>query len=232
MAYPKYLIYKTCLLSIGYAKKPPLKVLQNGFRPLRFPVNKYFPASLTHAQTLPLAVRRNNFRWNWSRRKLINLHLTYTNWIFLMRISIFFPAIIHKKCFKKHFNVVCLFFNKIVELNGWAVSTLSPRKKVIKTNLLRAAWLPKVYSPRLLFDKEVEEELHFGYICSANTSCTLLSHNCFRFRYKSNRNLIRFLPRPNNKLHNFKAEISGRKHRVEKGRGKYMKEFYSRLYFK
>ena len=89
-------------------------------------------------------------------------------------------------------------------------------KKVIKTNLLRAAWLPKVYSPRLLFDKEVEEELHFGYICLANTSCTLLSHNCFRFRYKSNRNLIRFLPRPKNKLHNCKAEISGRKHRVEK----------------
>ena len=107
-----------------------------------------------------------------------------------------------------------------------------PWKKVIKTNLLRAAWLPKVYSPRLLLDKEVEEELHFGYICLANTSCTLLSHNCFRFRYKSNRNLIRFLPRPNNKLHNFKAEISGRKHRVEKGRGKYMKELYSRLYFK
>ena len=73
--------------------------------------------------------RRNNFRWNWSRRKLINLHLTYTNWIFLMRISIFFPAIIHKKYFKKHFNLVCLFFNKIGELNGWAVSTLSPRKK-------------------------------------------------------------------------------------------------------
>ena len=32
-----------------------------------------------------------------------------------------------------------------------------PGKKVIKTNLLRAAWLPKVYSPRLLLDKEVEE---------------------------------------------------------------------------
>ena len=31
-------------------------VLQNSFRPLRFPVNKRFPASLTHAQTLPLAV--------------------------------------------------------------------------------------------------------------------------------------------------------------------------------
>ena len=46
-----------------------------------------------------------------------------------MRISIFFPAIIHKKYFKKHLNVVCLFFNKIGELNGWAVSTLSPRKK-------------------------------------------------------------------------------------------------------
>ena len=86
--------------------------------------------------------------------------------------------------------------------------------------------------PRLLLDKEVEEELHFGYICLANTSCTLSSQNCFRFRYKSNRNLIRFLPRPKNKLHNFKAEISGRKHRVEKDRGKYMKEFYSRLYFK
>ena len=87
--------------------------------------------------------------------------------------------------------------------------------------------------PRLLLDKEVEEELHFGYICLANTSCTLLSHNCFRFRYKINRNLIRFLlPRLKNKLHNFKAEISGRKHRVEKDRGKYMKEVYSRLYFK
>ena len=106
-------------------------------------------------------------------------------------------------------------------------------KKVIKTNLLRAAWLPKVYSPRLLLDKEVEEELHFGYICLANTSCTLLSHNCFRFRYESNSNLIRFLPPcPKNKSYNFKAEISGRKHRVEKDRGKYMKEFYSRLYFK
>ena len=33
-----------------------LKVLQNSFRPLRFPVNKSFPANLTHAQTLPLAV--------------------------------------------------------------------------------------------------------------------------------------------------------------------------------
>lgn len=71
---------------------------------------------------------RNNFRRK-SRRKLINLHLTETNWIFLMRFSIFFPAIIHKKYFKKHFNVVCLFFNKIGELNGWAISTLSPRKK-------------------------------------------------------------------------------------------------------
>ena len=88
---------------------------------------------------------RNNFRWNWSRRKLINLHLTWTSWIF--HISIFFPAIIHKKYFKKHFNVVSLFFNKIGELNGWAISTLSPRKKkVIKTNLLRATWLPRVYS--------------------------------------------------------------------------------------
>ena len=75
-----------------------------------------------------------------------------------MRISIFFPAIIHKKYIKKHFNVVCLFFNKIRELNGWAISTLSPKKKkAVKTNLLRAAWLPKVYSPRLLLDKEVEE---------------------------------------------------------------------------
>ena len=109
---------------------------------------------------------------------------------------------------------------------------LLEKKKGIKTNLLRAAWLSKVNSPRFLLDKEVEDELHFGYICLANTSCTLLSHNCFRFRYKSNRNLIRFLPRPKNKLHNFKTEISGRKHRVEKDRGKYMKEFYSRLYFK
>ena len=48
--------YKTCLLLIGYAKNSPLKVLQNSFRLLRFPVNKCFPASLTHAQTLPLAV--------------------------------------------------------------------------------------------------------------------------------------------------------------------------------
>ena len=31
-------------------------MLQSSFRPLRFPVNKCFPASLTHAQTLPLAV--------------------------------------------------------------------------------------------------------------------------------------------------------------------------------
>ena len=31
------------------------------------------------------------------------------------------------------------------------------KKKAVKTNLLRAAWLPKVYSPRLLLDKEVEE---------------------------------------------------------------------------
>ena len=150
-----------------------------------------------------------------------------------MRISIFFPAIIHKKYFKKHFNVVSLFFNKIGELNGWAIYLLFLlEKKVIKTNLLRATWLPRVYCPRLLLDKEVEEELHFGYICLANTSCTLSSQNCFRFRYKSNRNLIRFLPRPENKLHNFETEISGRKHRVEKDRGKYMKEFYSRLYFK
>ena len=44
------------LLLTGYAKKSPLKVLQDSFRPLRFPVNKCFPARLTHAQTLPLAV--------------------------------------------------------------------------------------------------------------------------------------------------------------------------------
>ena len=44
----------------GYAKKSPLKALQDSFRPLRFPVNKYFPAGLTHAQTLPLAVEE---RW-------------------------------------------------------------------------------------------------------------------------------------------------------------------------
>ena len=37
-------------------KEISLKVLQGSFRPLRFPVKKYFPASLTHAQTLPLAV--------------------------------------------------------------------------------------------------------------------------------------------------------------------------------
>ena len=95
---------------------------------------------------------------------------------------------------------------------------------------MRAAWLSKVNSPRFLLDKEVEDELHFGYICLANTSCTLLSHNCFRFRYKSNRNLIRFLPRPNNKLHNFKTEISGRKHRVEKDRRKYMKELFAVIF--
>ena len=42
---------------------------------------------------------------------------------------------------------MCLFFDKIGELNGWAISTLSAiKKKVIKTNLLRAAWLPRVYS--------------------------------------------------------------------------------------
>ena len=34
---------------------------------------------------------------------------------------------------------------------------LLEKKKAVKTNLLRAAWLPKVYSPRLLLDKEVEE---------------------------------------------------------------------------
>ena len=44
---------------LGMQKKSPLKVLQNSFRPLRFPVDKCFPASLTHAQTLPLAVREN-----------------------------------------------------------------------------------------------------------------------------------------------------------------------------
>ena len=90
--------------------------------------------------------------------------------------------------------------------------------------------MSKVNSPRFLLDKEVEDELHFGYICLANTSCTLLSHNCFRFRYKSNRNLIRFLPRPKNKLHNFKTEISGRKHRVEKDRRKYMKELFAVIF--
>ena len=37
-------------------KKISLKVLQDSFRPLRFPVNKCFPASMTHAQTIPLAV--------------------------------------------------------------------------------------------------------------------------------------------------------------------------------
>ena len=37
-------------------KKISLKVLQDSLRPLRFPVNKGFPASLTHAQTLPLAI--------------------------------------------------------------------------------------------------------------------------------------------------------------------------------
>ena len=39
-------------------KKIFLKVLQESFRPLRFPVNKCFPERLTHAQTLPLAVTR------------------------------------------------------------------------------------------------------------------------------------------------------------------------------
>ena len=52
----KYPIYDTCLLLIGYAKKSPLKVLQNSFPPLWFPVNKCFPAGLTHAQMLPFAV--------------------------------------------------------------------------------------------------------------------------------------------------------------------------------
>ena len=36
-------------------------MLHDSFRPLRFPVNKCFPASLTHAQTLPLAVPLTNF---------------------------------------------------------------------------------------------------------------------------------------------------------------------------
>ena len=57
-----------------------------------------------------------------------------------MRISIFFPAIIHKKYFKKHFNVVSLFFNKIGELNGWAISTLSPREKKEKRQIY---WEPR-----------------------------------------------------------------------------------------
>ena len=42
-------------------KKISLKVLQDSLRPLRFPVNKGFPASLTHAQTLPLAVLIGSF---------------------------------------------------------------------------------------------------------------------------------------------------------------------------
>ena len=51
----KYPIYDTFLLLIGYAKKSLLKVLQNSFLPLWFPVNKCFTATLTHAQMLPLA---------------------------------------------------------------------------------------------------------------------------------------------------------------------------------
>ena len=46
---------------LGMQKKSPLKVLQNSFRPLEFPVSKCFPVSLTHAQTLPLAVRKHQF---------------------------------------------------------------------------------------------------------------------------------------------------------------------------
>ena len=67
-------------------KKSPFKVLQKSFRPLRFPVNKCLPASLTHAQTLPLAVRvwfllMKKFNV-WSRPYLIShclipFHLTY-----------------------------------------------------------------------------------------------------------------------------------------------------------
>ena len=34
---------------------------------------------------------------------------------------------------------------------------LLEKKKSSKDELLRAAWLSKVYSPRLLLDKEVEE---------------------------------------------------------------------------
>ena len=37
-------------------KKSPFKVLQNGFRHYELPSTSCFPASLTHAQTLPLAV--------------------------------------------------------------------------------------------------------------------------------------------------------------------------------
>ena len=104
------------------------------------------------------------------------------------------------------------------------------KKKSNKDKFTESCVIAQSLFPRFLLDEEVEEELHFGYICLANTSCTLLSHNCFRFRYKSNRNLIRFLPRPKNKLHNFKTEISGRKHRVEKDRRKYMKELFAVIF--
>ena len=78
-------IYKTCLLLFGYVKKSPLKVLQTSFRPLQFPVNKCVQATLTHAQTLRLAVPKGimgkksdrQFHW-WKAAKLANQKSVYT----------------------------------------------------------------------------------------------------------------------------------------------------------
>ena len=55
-------------------KKISLKVLQDSFRPLRFPVNKCFPANLTHGQTLPLAAEQFKRQYLAHGLKLNNKH--------------------------------------------------------------------------------------------------------------------------------------------------------------
>ena len=55
------------------------------FPPLRYPVNKCLPASLTHAQTLPLADSRENIIHNIER--MLALHKSY--WVSMKKIFIY-----------------------------------------------------------------------------------------------------------------------------------------------
>ena len=66
-------------------KKSPLKVLQISFLPLRYPVNKCLPASLTHAQKLPLADSRENIIYNIER--VLALYKCY--WASMKKIFIY-----------------------------------------------------------------------------------------------------------------------------------------------
>ena len=52
------LLLRVANLLVDFMPLNSIKILE--LPPLRFPVNKCFPASLAHAQTLPLAFRTNN----------------------------------------------------------------------------------------------------------------------------------------------------------------------------